>query len=142
MGVKMNELLGKVVNSIKFRIQFKYYIFKYYFIKDKFQNIKVLSIDETILKIIEDHVSVSRFGDGEFRWMCGENYSSFETYTEELEKRLKEVLNKDERNHIVCISPSLIGIEKNDVKRTKDYWRYILGKEGVRWIGLLNVDRT
>ena len=49
---------------------------------------KMMSDEETVDCIINKNMSLSRFGDGEFLWMCGQKLNSFQKYSPELEKRL------------------------------------------------------
>lgn len=66
-----------------------------------------ISMIETMNKIIEEKKSVSRFGDGEFRFAIGDTHLGnvyFATpYNEQLKNRLQEVLASNKDNHLVCI---------------------------------------
>ena len=49
-----------------------------------------------------NHVSVSRFGDGELKLLSGNN-TDFQNVNLKMIDKLREVLNSDEDNHIVCL---------------------------------------
>ena len=88
---------------------------------------KVKSIDETLDEIDHNHVSVSRYGDGEFDIIFGETLK-FQRSDSELSKRLAEILTSNEDGHIVCIQDAF-----NDLQMlTKDsasWWRwYVIRK--------------
>ena len=52
---------------------------------------KLASIDETIDEIIKRKSSISRFGDGEFKWMNNIPQNSFQHQSKLMSERLKEV---------------------------------------------------
>ena len=55
----------------------------------RISNIEIMSQAETIDKIIKNHCSVARFGDGEVNWMLKEEYASaFQKSDPRLKKRL------------------------------------------------------
>jgi glycosyltransferase family protein len=80
----------------------------------------VKTTDETLEKIIRDKCSVSRFGDGEFGLMYGENLI-FQTNHPELRKKLKEIIKRDLENHIVCI-PNVFNNLDCFTDSSKSYW--------------------
>lgn len=77
---------------------------------------KILSLDETINAIILKKKSISRYGDGEFRYLLGEEDLKkwyFGTdFSPELQKRLIEVLQSNEENHLVCLWDNFGSLEK------------------------------
>lgn len=121
----------------------KYYIHKYKKIKSKFENYNVMTIEETILAIINTGACVSRFGDGEFKWIAF-NHRKGETFQEnsyELSKRLKEVLLSNQKNHIICISPAFQGLDYCE-QASKEYWQMELARCGKEWIKWLDKRKT
>lgn len=117
------------------------YRIRYRLIKNRIQVKDIKSIEETIEKIYKEHVSVSRYGDGEFKWLLKEKQRSFETNSEELSNRLIEVLGSHEANHIVCISPAMGGLEYN-CRKARVYWERTLGKCGLKLMRYIDADRT
>ena len=94
--------------------------------KNKFH---ILNDEETITEIIKNKKSISRFGDGEFKWVLGVKQNSFQSENEELTRRLKEVLMSNVENLLVCIPRSLNTLD-GLIKNTKIFW-----KNFVRWHG-------
>ena len=116
----------KFINFIKEKCKIIYYRFYYKKIK-KDINIKMFSIEETIEVIIKEKVSVSRFGDGEFKWLLEKKQNSFQSNSKELVERLKEILTTEKKGHIVCITPAVSGLEYLS-KKGKAYWEMTLGE--------------
>ena len=56
------------------------------------KNVKFLSDKETVDMIINQQVSVARFGDGEFEWIFGEGRQAFQQQSIELQNDLKKLL--------------------------------------------------
>jgi len=77
------------------------------------KQVQVYDTDETIEYLLNNDVSMSRYGDGEFQlvwqYLTGEEYldnDTFQKYDEELAKRLFEILSSSKynnRNHLVCV---------------------------------------
>ena len=67
------------------------------------RKIQVASLEETIEKIITEKCSISRFGDGEFYLMDGQDIA-FQKANADLVERLKRIIQSNENNHLVCIS--------------------------------------
>ena len=86
--MKKYSCILKFINFIKEKCKIIYYRFYYKKIK-KDINIKMFSIEETIEVIIKEKVSVSRFGDGEFKWLLEKKQNSFQSNSKELVERLK-----------------------------------------------------
>lgn len=89
-------------------------IIKDWFVRIKLGKPTVLSMDETIEYIKNNHCSISRYGDGEFKIVTGEKIR-FQEYDPLLARRLADILREDS-NYLVCISNifgSLDWMEKN-----------------------------
>lgn len=66
---------------------------------------QIASIEHTIDRLIYDHASIARFGDGEFATIQGRIRHKFQTVKDEhLANRLKEVLDTDEKNMLIAIA--------------------------------------
>lgn len=81
----------------------------------------IKNTDETINYIIKNRCSVSRFGDGEFKLLLGENLV-FQYYDQRLAEKFTTILaQKEEINHITCIPSALVN--SNELKiAPKVYW--------------------
>ncbi|MCG0634677.1 SP_1767 family glycosyltransferase [Lactiplantibacillus plantarum] len=100
----------------------------------KFRGIQVLNIEDSIRYLSRNHVSVSRFGDGEFRWILGIDHDSFQIDSDELSKRLKEVLeSSDSKEHVVAIPDVFSGV--SDLTKD-DAWSWInlINNYGAQWL--------
>lgn len=80
----------------------------------------VMNTDETLDKIVKEKCSVSRFGDGEFSLIYGESLK-FQPANNEISSKLKEVLNSNYENHIVCI-PDVFGEISWATDKAEKYW--------------------
>ena len=92
---------NKYIHPINYIIYFLFH----YLCDNKFRKlrqIKIASPIETINYIINNKVSVSRFGDGEIGLMSGNN-SDFQCFNPSVSNKLKEVLNSKIDGHIVCL---------------------------------------
>ena len=80
------ELLNNLLNNLKYEIADEINE-----IQKQMQKPTALSCEESIVYIVENGVSISRFGDGEIMLMFGE-FIPFQAYDSELANRLKQVL--------------------------------------------------
>lgn len=135
-------ILTRIFNSIVFRANYQLNQIRYVFVKKQFKELKVESIVSTLEKIEKEHVSVSRFGDGEFAWMCMFEHESFQKCSEIMKNRLCEIINSNLPNHIVCIAPELVHIEKKCRRENNSYWRYAIGRHGMAWKDLFDFNKV
>ncbi|MBQ5560820.1 MAG: SP_1767 family glycosyltransferase [Lachnospiraceae bacterium] len=119
---------------------------KYYLKKGKRQagtsmNPTICSIEETLEKIAKEKCSVSRFGDGEYKWMAGIPQTSFQRFSEEMQQRLIEISKSDEPNHLVCLSD---GFGKLDYlnANARYFWYGFMGEHRARWISFLKPGKV
>lgn len=87
------------------RLNYILYFFFHYVTDKKYRNLRkvqILSPEETVKYIVGHRPSVSRFGDGEFGLIAGKD-TDFQDYNVEISTKLKEVLNSNMDNHIVCL---------------------------------------
>ena len=80
----------------------------------------IKSTDETLDKILLEHCSVSRYGDGELN-LIRKKGNGFCHYNSSLSERLQEVLISKLPNHIVCLPQALVSQENLNL-RTKVFW--------------------
>ncbi|QEA52669.1 SP_1767 family glycosyltransferase [Loigolactobacillus coryniformis] len=113
---------------------------KYRFMKSFLAIPKVVNIENSIHYIIDNHVSVSRFGDGEFRWIEGAPTTYFQDNSIELSNRLKEILVSNEKKHIVCI-PNIFSSFNEVTKENGLAWEKLLIKHGKRWLNYFDIKK-
>lgn len=96
----MKNIILRIKNHINDRIKFpliRLLFFQKYIIKDT---------PTTLQFINETRCSVSRYGDGEFDMIIG-GCRGFQSYNKKLAIRLKDILQSDLPNHIVCLPYTL-----------------------------------
>lgn len=65
---------------------------------------KFYEIGETVESIVNDKLSMARFGDGEFEIMSGKNRSKFQQFDEKLASRLRQVIESHEEKLLIAIA--------------------------------------
>ncbi|WP_413628133.1 GT-D fold domain-containing glycosyltransferase [Fructilactobacillus vespulae] len=109
-------------------------VFKIKFEK-QYHNFEIASIEDTISKIKSDNVSVSRFGDGEFKWMSMARQDSFEKNSTKMSIRLKEVLQNEKKHHINCLPQAF---KDTKTMSANKYWEREMGIHGKEWLSYLD----
>lgn len=100
----------------------------------------ILSSMESIQYIIDNHCSVSRYGDGEFSVIWGGG-NGFQQPNERLAKLLKKVIEaNDAPNHMIGI-PIYIK-DFSSLRNPYSYWPLIISRNFYRLKALLSVKRT
>ncbi|MDM0963116.1 SP_1767 family glycosyltransferase [Clostridium perfringens] len=100
--------------------------------------IVVKDCDEIIEKILKEKYSLSRFGDGELRLICGKDIS-FQKYNKNLSDRLKEILISQTNDKKILIAiPNVFDTLDIYVDKSKEYWTEQLFFYKDKWISLLN----
>lgn len=102
-------------------------------------NIRFYSDRETVDFIINKRYSLSRFGDGEFQWMSGEGKAAFQSSSDELSIRLKEVFMTQTEKLLIGIPKGVFDSSKNNLY-SKLYWRTIREDYLSRLLKFLNTD--
>jgi glycosyltransferase family protein len=95
---------------------------------------------ETLDKITQENVSMSRFGDGEFMLMCGESIP-FQEHSRHIEERLKEIIKSENDNIIICIADFFGSLEQY-TESNIIYWRNYLYKARSNIYSYLNFSKT
>lgn len=100
----------------------------------------VKSIEETLKKIIEDHCSVSRYGDGELNIMIGKDID-FQNYVPMLADKMKTILKNDDEKYLVCLPDTLIKNNNCD-KYTREWWARFMRAHRKDWGKLLKPGKV
>ena len=107
----------------------------------------IMSIDETLDRVIEQKLSVCRYGDGEFKLMDGDRIH-FQQQNGSMASRLREICIHPPEDILVCI-PSFLdrrhkiilgsrGMSPEEKKRLRQATRYmddIVAKRRESWLG-------
>lgn len=95
----------------------------YYLFRLRYRQMKILKEDEMFMNIIDNKVSISRFGDGEFKWILGVRQESFQQNDKELSLRLEQILSHgSDKDLLVCI-PEIFKRDSQWTSDTKKFWR-------------------
>lgn len=84
--------------------------------------LRIMTYNETLRYIEENHCNIARFGDGEFGYFFGLKDTGFQRCSEELKWALLNVLDKPQANLLVCV-PRYFSSLSGCNKRAKTYWR-------------------
>lgn len=122
--LNIKESIRYILHNIKLLI--KYIKISIKFRKVKLKKFNIISNIETVDKIVNDKHSIARFGDGEFKWILGIKQNSFQKDSNELAKRLEEVLkNNDNKNLLIGINGTFNSFDEC-VFNAKSYWKEFL----------------
>lgn len=132
--IKLCMLIDKITNRLKMSF-YNLVLAPFFFDKiySELSKIKVMSIHDTALKLLQSESSIGRFGDGEISWMQGKknNKNDFEVPSEKLSTRLKEVFDSDEENYLIGVNDSIKSLNKL-TSFPKKYWiMYFLKKHKI-----------
>lgn len=104
--------------------------------------IKIFPAENLLEKLINERLSLSRFGDGEFALIQNEERPWFQRTNETLGERLDEVLNSDRQDLLVAI-PDIFGSLKQFKEGDRTNIRHFLsGGERERILKLLDSNKT
>lgn len=91
----------------------------------------ILSIDESISYVINNHVSVARFGDGEIKLIAGKDLP-FQKCEQRLQSLLIEVISSDLPNLLVCLPGTLVDLSLYD-HQSLIHWKKHLSYYRAYW---------
>lgn len=103
----------------------------------------ILSAEETIRKIVNEHKSLARFGDGEFSAIAGRVRHRFQNEPDEkLGQRLKEVLQSNEENLLIGIADNYGSLEKYTEQAKREIRCYLNPQVRKEHLQILSPART
>jgi glycosyltransferase family protein len=124
------------------RKAFKHLLAQYYNIIIRIYKMPtVLSIEDTLLEIINNKKSISRFGDGEFTYFLDKANLPFQEYDEELAKKLEGILVSDNSQLLVGLPVGLQSLE-NLHSKSKTVWKAHVAWTYPRLKKYLNLSKT
>lgn len=101
----------------------------------------VSEFESTVNYIVKNKASVSRFGDGEFKWMFqNREDGNFEMNSPELAKALKKTIKIDNEKLVICIPDVFSGLKQYN-KQAREYWGICLGRYGMSWLDSLDTNK-
>ncbi|KAE9556818.1 glycosyltransferase [Companilactobacillus paralimentarius DSM 13238 = JCM 10415] len=125
----MSDDLKEYLRFLKWKLPYKRNMMKYH--------VNTLSFDDTINLILKERLSVSRFGDGEFRFMLSEDTGdTFEINSDSLAQNLKETLTENQNHLLICLPSVYNGLsdlkwnekvfwQREVSKYLKEYYKYL-----------------
>lgn len=137
----LKELLNTFQYKLRYGSTVVWYNFWYIVLCRKHKIVPVVaSIDETIQRIVDDHCSISRFGDGEILLTDPHKEIGFQKGDALLAERLKEVITSANSQHLICISDAFCNLERYN-SRARRFWRTHFFLYDAWWSKLLTPGR-
>lgn len=103
---------------------------------------KVLSIQETIDRVLQHRLSVSRFGDGEMILMCGGSLN-FQKYNELLAEKMMSAITSENPDLLVCIPNCFTKKSRTALcESDRRFWKTHLMYYRRKWLKLLRKENT
>lgn len=101
---------------------------------------KIINTTDTLNYIIQNRVSVSRFGDGELSLVKG-NGIAFQKSNDRLREIFLKILVEENPNHLACLPYSLI--DRSNLKdNASKYWQKYFEENYFSFIAYLNLDKV
>lgn len=99
----------------------------------------VLSVEETIKLIVNNNLSVSRFGDAEIKLLAGIDVP-YQDSNKELQNKLIEVISSDKNKHLICLSNVLSDLSLFN-EPAKKHWKKHLAYYRPYWLKHLKSNK-
>lgn len=103
---------------------------------------KILPAEDAAELIYREHKSLARFGDGEFEAMQMKKRARFQTVSERLADRLKEIVKCKDENIIVAIPDNYGSLEKYTQEAAEDMRAYMSPQVRQEHMRLLDMGKT
>lgn len=87
----------------------------------------IMTLEETLKDILDNHLSISRFGDGEFKWMMGIKQQSFQNDDAKLRELLTKTFALRDKRLLLCI-PDTFGDLSQYNAFAINYWSHEMYK--------------
>ncbi len=104
------------------------------------KKLRIQSVEETILDLIKNKKSISRFGDGELRLLLPNQDLYFQQKNDALISKLKEILHAEHPNLIVALPQALNTFEGFNLP-VKYWWIEYMRKHGEEVAKLLDFNK-
>jgi glycosyltransferase family protein len=141
---KLGELLPRKIREKLYVLStpIRYYIAKKKYLRDKseFSEINFIDDFETIDLIMNEKLSLCRFGDGELKWILKIKQKSFQKSSDELSVRLREIISKNEDENILIGIPNVFGSLFEFRYKSKVFWREHTNNYRNEWMSLINLN--
>lgn len=109
---------------------------------EEIKNPIILSAEKAIEKICDEHVSLARFGDGEFDLIQMRSRYAFQTTDMELAERLKKILQSKNDKILIAIADNYGSLDKYTENAADAIRQYLTPSVRLEHMSLLDMDRT
>lgn len=133
------NLIDKIIFKYNYLLDFITYEISKTFRNVSNKNPHVISTDETINTILNNRVSVCRFGDGEIRLINNESIE-FQSFNPKLGEKLKSIIYNDHSDVLVCLPEIFSGLKSYN-KSTQYFWRKHFNNYKNEWFKLINFQK-
>lgn len=79
---------------------------------ERFEYPNILSIDELVDKIVNEKLSLCRYGDGELDVMLGKQRVWYQRYDERIRKRLLEIFNSENEDVVIAVADNFSSLDQ------------------------------
>lgn len=140
--MNIQQLKSVIIQKLRYGATVEWYNF-WYIVLHKQQKIipTVVSIDDTIDRIVRENCSVSRFGDGEMLLTSPYKDIGFQKGDALLAERLTEILISHNEGHLVCVSDVFSNLKRYN-RKARRFWHTHFFLYGAWWDHLLVPGRT
>ncbi|WP_166667241.1 GT-D fold domain-containing glycosyltransferase [Companilactobacillus nuruki] len=136
----MRRIINRII-PFKIKYFLSIILYKYFKLRIKGKEPHVKGFEETVNYIINNGVSVSRFGDGEFQWIFqNRSERNFEKNSPILSEELLKSLKVNDKRLMICIPDIFNGLDQYNIE-AREYWGLFLGLYGRSWISILNKNK-
>lgn len=94
---------------------------------------KVVGLETTLKQITVQKMSVTRFGDGELKWLLNENSYAFQEGSEALSERLKEVITATDAPKLAICIPDVFNGLSQYMPQNKNAWIELIARYNHAW---------
>lgn len=112
--------------------------YKKYF--NKTSELHIKNVRNTIYELLHTNKSISRFGDGEFRWLLDDDHESFQHSSIQLSIRLKQVITSNRKDLLIGLPGAFCNLSPLN-KHATNFWKLFLAEYGKRILPYLSFNK-
>ncbi|MBQ2409588.1 MAG: SP_1767 family glycosyltransferase [Bacilli bacterium] len=122
---KLKQFRRKLIAQKCFKNDFKNIILKYNEEKNNYKNVRIMNDNDTINYMLENKVSICRYGDGEFKWLLGvKEVPGFQKVSNKLSKRLEEIIKDTNNKKILICIPNYLNNQDDATIKANFFWKH------------------
>lgn len=104
----------------------------------KEKKVTILSIEDSINKLLKERKSIARFGDGELDLILGRKLK-FQDYDEKIAQRLSEILRSRQDKCLIGI-PDVLDRFENLTEESETFWIKNMERTRDTWLKHIDID--